>query len=171
MAEPFIAQVWESSAAARREMPDQPPIVRRAVALGRGVLEPLAPLASLAGPSGDALALKLHPLQRHLPRDVLLGVVEQTLVTAINQVWPCCPGLPCKKTHSPPPPPPTFLFCWESGFALASLAGPSGNALALKLQPLQRHLPRDALLGVVEQSPGGGGGGCSAGQRSKARPG
>lgn len=85
MAEPFVAQVWESCAAARRELPDHLPIVRRAVALGRGALEPLAPLASLAGPSGDALALKLHPLQRNLPRDALLNVVEQVLVTAINQ--------------------------------------------------------------------------------------
>ncbi|KAK9852135.1 hypothetical protein WJX84_004569 [Apatococcus fuscideae] len=86
MAEPFVAQVWEACAAARRELPDHLPIVRRAVALGRGALEPLAPLASLAGPSGDALALKLHPLQRHLPRDALLSIVEQVLVTAINQV-------------------------------------------------------------------------------------
>jgi transcription elongation factor SPT6 len=44
-----LAALWESSLAAKEEMPEQPPLIRRAVALGRLALDPLAVLASLCG--------------------------------------------------------------------------------------------------------------------------
>ena len=66
MADESLAAAWEASAAAREELPAaSTPIVRRAVALGRQLLDPLALLAALAAPGGgrEVLALQLHPLQ------------------------------------------------------------------------------------------------------------
>lgn len=44
-----VAAVWADSAAARGEVGDQPPAVRKALALGRCLLEPLVVVASLCG--------------------------------------------------------------------------------------------------------------------------
>ena len=71
MADESVAAAWENSAAAREELAGSAPapIIRRAVALGRQLLDPLAVLASLCGGGGgikagrEVLALALHPLQ------------------------------------------------------------------------------------------------------------
>jgi len=71
MADESVAAAWENSAAARDELAASAPapIIRRAVALGRQLLDPLAVLASLCGGGGgvkagkEVLALALHPLQ------------------------------------------------------------------------------------------------------------
>ena len=71
MADEAVAAAWENSSAAREELAGSAPapIVRRAVALGRQMLDPLAVLASLCGGGGgvkagrEVLALSLHPLQ------------------------------------------------------------------------------------------------------------
>ncbi|BDA45673.1 Transcription elongation factor SPT6 [Coccomyxa sp. Obi] len=81
-----LAALWQTSAAAQAEMGDQPPLVRRAVALARCALDPLAVLASLCGPSGEILGANLHPLQDVLPKQELLAVAERICITATNQV-------------------------------------------------------------------------------------
>ena len=59
-----LAALWENSVAAQAELSGSAGIVRRAVALGRQLLDPLALLAALAsGPGKEVLALSLHPLQ------------------------------------------------------------------------------------------------------------
>lgn len=66
MADESVAAAWENSAAARQELQTTAdvPIVRRAVALGRQLLDPLALLASLCSGGGrEVLALQLHALQ------------------------------------------------------------------------------------------------------------
>lgn len=81
-----VASLWEKCSAAREELPDQPPAVRRAVALARWFVDPLAVLASLAGPKKEILSLPLNDMQHLLPKDQLATMVEQVLVTAVNQV-------------------------------------------------------------------------------------
>ncbi|CAL8470742.1 g10284 [Coccomyxa elongata] len=85
-ADETLAALWQSSAAAQAEMGDQPPLVRRAVALARCALDPLAVLASLCGRSGEILGANLHPLQDVLPKQELLAVAERICITATNQV-------------------------------------------------------------------------------------
>lgn len=76
MADEAVAAAWENSAAARDELAASAPapIIRRAVALGRQLLDPLAVLASLCGGGGgikagkEVLALALHPLQAQVGR-------------------------------------------------------------------------------------------------------
>lgn len=65
MADESVAAAWENSAPAREELAASSPmpIVRRAVGLGRQLLDPLALLASLCGRSREVLSLQLHPLQ------------------------------------------------------------------------------------------------------------
>ena len=48
-ADESLALAWENCSAAREELGDQRTEVRRAVALGRSLLDPLAVLASLCG--------------------------------------------------------------------------------------------------------------------------
>ena len=62
-ADDAAARLFEVSAAADAVMREQPPAVRRAVALGRQLLDPMAVASSLFGPDAPALALPLHPLQ------------------------------------------------------------------------------------------------------------
>lgn len=65
MVDESVAAAWENSAPAREELAasSPAPIVRRAVGLGRQLLDPLALLASLCGRSREVLSLQLHPLQ------------------------------------------------------------------------------------------------------------
>ena len=64
MADESVAAAWENSSSAKEELAATPAaIVRRAVALGRQLLDPLAMLAGLCGSGREILALTLHPLQ------------------------------------------------------------------------------------------------------------
>ena len=81
-----VAALWENSEAAKQEMPVAAPVVRRAVALARQALEPLAVLCSLCGPSREILSLQLNPLQACLGEDERMRAVEETLTTAVAQV-------------------------------------------------------------------------------------
>lgn len=88
MADESVAAAWENSVAGRDELAASTPapIVRRAVALGRQLLDPLAVLASICGGGREVLALPLHPLQGQLLEEERLGAVERTLVSAASQV-------------------------------------------------------------------------------------
>ncbi len=48
-----LAALWENSAAARNELREHAPLVRRAVGLGRAALDPLSLLAALCGPDKE----------------------------------------------------------------------------------------------------------------------
>ncbi|KAL0039173.1 hypothetical protein WJX77_010168 [Trebouxia sp. C0004] len=87
LADQTIAQLWETSAAAREELTDQPPLVRRAVAMARAAISGNLPvLCSLAGMSREILALQMHPMQKAVTGEELYKAVEQALVTATCQV-------------------------------------------------------------------------------------
>eukprot|EP00884_Botryococcus_braunii_P001188 jgi/Botrbrau1/1106/Bobra.0162s0007.1 len=85
-ADESLAALWELTAAARQEFPEQKSIVRRAVALARHALDPLAVLAALFSPANEILSLTLHPLQSAIPADDLLRTYERVMVTAVSQV-------------------------------------------------------------------------------------
>ncbi len=51
-ADESVPALWENSSAAAAELPAAPGVVRRSVALGRLMLDPLALLASLCGEWG-----------------------------------------------------------------------------------------------------------------------
>lgn len=48
-AEETLARLWENSGSAREEFREYPSIVRRAIGLGRSMLDPIALLSNLAG--------------------------------------------------------------------------------------------------------------------------
>ena len=54
-ADQSLAEAWDNSSAAREELGEQPGMIRRAIGLGRSLLDPLAVLAALCG----ALALNI----------------------------------------------------------------------------------------------------------------
>ncbi|KAG6769045.1 hypothetical protein POTOM_024660 [Populus tomentosa] len=61
-------------------------IVKRAVALGRYLQNPLAMVATLCGPAREILSWKLNPLENFLTPDDKYMVIEQVMVDATNQV-------------------------------------------------------------------------------------
>jgi transcription elongation factor SPT6 len=61
-------------------------IVKRAVALGRYLQNPLAMIATLCGPGKEILSWKLHALEHFLTPDEKYEVVEQVMVDATNQI-------------------------------------------------------------------------------------
>jgi hypothetical protein len=70
--------------------------VRRAVALGRMALDPLAVLASLCGRGGEALSLQLHAMQDRVPPEDLARAIEKVCMgvgaagTARWRAWAPC---------------------------------------------------------------------------------
>ena len=60
--------------------------MKRAVALGRYLQNPLAMIATLCGPGKEILSWKLHALEQFLTPDEKYEVVEQVMVDATNQI-------------------------------------------------------------------------------------
>jgi transcription elongation factor SPT6 len=60
--------------------------VKRAVALGRYLQNPLAMIATLCGPGKEILSWKLHTLEQFLTPDEKYDVLEQVMVDATNQI-------------------------------------------------------------------------------------
>lgn len=61
-------------------------IVKRAVALGRYLQNPLAMVATLCGPGKEILSWKLCPLEHFLTPDEKYEMVEQIMIDATNQI-------------------------------------------------------------------------------------
>ncbi|KAL5977005.1 hypothetical protein ACLOJK_021343 [Asimina triloba] len=61
-------------------------IVKRAVALGRYLQNPLAMIATLCGPGREILSWKLHMLEQFLTPDEKYEMVERLMIDATNQV-------------------------------------------------------------------------------------
>uniref|UniRef100_A0A061RB87 Transcription elongation factor SPT6 n=1 Tax=Tetraselmis sp. GSL018 TaxID=582737 RepID=A0A061RB87_9CHLO len=81
-----VSKLWASTAEAQEEITEQGDQVRRGVGLGRSVIEPLAVLAGLCGPAMEVLSLPLHPLQKAVANSARHHVVEQVMITAVNQI-------------------------------------------------------------------------------------
>lgn len=61
-------------------------IVRRAVALGRFLQNPVTMVSSLCGTMKEILSLRLHPMQNSLTNEELYETIERVMVTVVNQV-------------------------------------------------------------------------------------
>ncbi|XP_011040704.1 PREDICTED: transcription elongation factor SPT6-like isoform X1 [Populus euphratica] len=81
-----LPRLYENSRISSDQLPGQSGIVKRAVALGRYLQNPLAMVATLCGPSKEILSWKLNPLENFLTPDDKYMVIEQVMVDATNQV-------------------------------------------------------------------------------------
>ncbi|KAK9807078.1 hypothetical protein WJX73_001549 [Symbiochloris irregularis] len=82
-----IPAVWATCDLAKEELSAHLDIARKAVAIARMALEPLAVASAVCHPTcKNALSLPLHPLQSTLPQELFLAALHQTLITLVNQV-------------------------------------------------------------------------------------
>ncbi|CAL1390765.1 unnamed protein product [Linum trigynum] len=81
-----LPRLYENSRISSDQLPSQPGIVKRAVALGRYLQNPLAMVATLCGPEREILSWKLNPLESFLTPDEKYSMVEQVLVDVTSQV-------------------------------------------------------------------------------------
>ncbi|XP_062180009.1 transcription elongation factor SPT6 homolog isoform X2 [Phragmites australis] len=81
-----VPRLYENSRISSDQFPGQSGIVKRAVALGRYLQNPLAMIATLCGPGKEILSWKLHALEQFLTPDEKYEVVEQVMVDATNQI-------------------------------------------------------------------------------------
>ncbi|KAM0026592.1 putative tex-like protein, HTH domain superfamily [Helianthus debilis subsp. tardiflorus] len=85
-ADETLPHLYENSRISSEQLQPQSGIVRRAVALGRYLQNPLAMAATLCGPAKEILSWKLTPLESFLTPDEKYSMVEQIMVDATNQV-------------------------------------------------------------------------------------
>ncbi|XP_059668271.1 transcription elongation factor SPT6 homolog [Cornus florida] len=81
-----LPHLYENSRISSDQLPGQSGIVKRAVALGRHLQNPLAMVATLCGPGREILSWKLSSLESFLTPDEKYGMVEQVMVDVTNQV-------------------------------------------------------------------------------------
>ncbi|XP_050388044.1 transcription elongation factor SPT6 homolog [Argentina anserina] len=80
-----LARLYENSRISSDQLPAQSGIVKRAVALGRYLQNPLAMVATLCGPGREILSWKLNPLENFLTQDEKYTMIEQVMVDVTNQ--------------------------------------------------------------------------------------
>ncbi|XP_071726700.1 transcription elongation factor SPT6 homolog isoform X2 [Rutidosis leptorrhynchoides] len=85
-ADETLPHLYENSRISSDQLQPQSGIVKRAVALGRYLQNPLAMAATLCGPAKEILSWKLSPLECFLTPDEKYSMVEQIMVDATNQV-------------------------------------------------------------------------------------
>nr|GMC79287.1 transcription elongation factor SPT6 homolog [Ipomoea batatas] len=83
-----LPHLYENSRISADQLPSQSGIVRRAVALGRYLQNPLAMVGTLCGPGREILSWKLSSMENFLTPDEKYGMIEQIMVDATNQVGP-----------------------------------------------------------------------------------
>ncbi|KAI3694464.1 hypothetical protein L1987_77429 [Smallanthus sonchifolius] len=85
-ADQTLPHLYENSRISSEQLQPQSGIVKRAVALGRYLQNPLAMAATLCGPAKEILSWKLTPLESFLTPDEKYSMVEQIMVDVTNQV-------------------------------------------------------------------------------------
>ncbi|KAA3478359.1 transcription elongation factor SPT6-like [Gossypium australe] len=81
-----LPRLYENSRISADQLPGTSGIVKRAVALGRYLQNPLAMVAALCGPEKEILSWKLNPMENFLTADEKYSIIEQVLVDVTNQV-------------------------------------------------------------------------------------
>lgn len=85
-ADESIPLLYEKSKVSESQLSGQPEMVRRAVALGRAIQNPLAALAALCGPGREVALLRMHAMQGLVSQEELWGAVERVMTTISTQV-------------------------------------------------------------------------------------
>ncbi|XP_047166736.1 transcription elongation factor SPT6-like [Vigna umbellata] len=86
LGETVLPRLYEDSEISTRQLPRQDGIVRRAVALGRYLLNPLAMVATLCGEENEIVCWKVTPLEKFLTSDEKLKMIEWVMTDVTNQV-------------------------------------------------------------------------------------
>ncbi|XP_011034669.1 PREDICTED: transcription elongation factor SPT6-like isoform X2 [Populus euphratica] len=81
-----LPQLYEKSEVSLRHFPGQEGIVKRAVALGRYLQNPLAMIATLCGVQKEIVSWKLTSLDHFLTPEEKYGMIEMLMVDITNQV-------------------------------------------------------------------------------------
>ncbi|PPS18321.1 hypothetical protein GOBAR_AA02241 [Gossypium barbadense] len=81
-----LPRLYENSRISTDQLPSESGIVRRPVALGRYLQNPLTMVATLCGSGKEILSWKLNPMENFLTADEKYGMIEQVLVDVTNQV-------------------------------------------------------------------------------------
>ncbi|XP_065867343.1 transcription elongation factor SPT6 homolog isoform X2 [Euphorbia lathyris] len=81
-----LPEIYETSEVSSCQLPGQQGIVRRAVALGRYLQNPLAMIATLCSPQKEIVTWKLSSLDHFLTPDEKYGMIERVLLDITNQV-------------------------------------------------------------------------------------
>lgn len=81
-----LPHLYENTRISSDQLPGQSGIVKRAVALGRYLQNPLAMVSTLCGPGREILSWKLCSLEDFITPDEKYGMIEQVMVDATNQV-------------------------------------------------------------------------------------
>uniref|UniRef100_A0A2P2KHS7 Transcription elongation factor spt6 n=1 Tax=Rhizophora mucronata TaxID=61149 RepID=A0A2P2KHS7_RHIMU len=81
-----LPRLYENSRISSDQLPGQSGIVKRAVALGRYLQNPLAMVATLCGPGREILSWKLNLHENFLTPDERYAMIEQVMVDVTNQV-------------------------------------------------------------------------------------
>ncbi|KAJ1428325.1 YqgF/RNase H-like domain superfamily [Sesbania bispinosa] len=80
-----LPRLYEDSEISMSQLPRQHGIVKRAVALGRYLLNPLAMVATLCGIKQEVVSWKLNPLEEFLTSDEKLEIIEWVMTDVTNQ--------------------------------------------------------------------------------------
>ncbi|KAL2337306.1 hypothetical protein Fmac_011752 [Flemingia macrophylla] len=86
LGEEGLPRLYEVSEISASQLLRQDGIVKRAVALGRFLLNPLAMVATLCGEKKEVLSWNLTPLQKFLTSDEKLEIIEWVMTDVTNQV-------------------------------------------------------------------------------------
>ncbi|KAK8629753.1 hypothetical protein V6N13_078582 [Hibiscus sabdariffa] len=81
-----LPQLYEHSPISTDQLPEQPGIIKRAVALGRYLQNPLAMVATLCGANREIVSWKLSSLDNFLTPNEKYEMIEQVMVDVTNQV-------------------------------------------------------------------------------------
>ncbi|KAG5047637.1 hypothetical protein JHK86_017043 [Glycine max] len=81
-----LPRLYEDSKISENQLPRQHGIVKRAVALGRYLLNPLAMVATLCGVKNEIVSWKLNTLEKFLTSDEKLEIIEWVMTDVTNQV-------------------------------------------------------------------------------------
>eukprot|EP01124_Arcella_intermedia_P007505 TRINITY_DN14602_c0_g1_i1.p1 TRINITY_DN14602_c0_g1~~TRINITY_DN14602_c0_g1_i1.p1 ORF type:complete len:1488 (+),score=459.79 TRINITY_DN14602_c0_g1_i1:541-4464(+) len=85
-ANPEAANIYSSSKHAEKTYPSLSIGARRAISLGRRVLDPLVEYSRLCNRDKEVLCLKLHNLQDFVNQNVLFDTLERVFVTLVNAI-------------------------------------------------------------------------------------
>ncbi|PWA39573.1 polyribonucleotide nucleotidyltransferase [Artemisia annua] len=81
-----LPRLYEKSEISSEQLQSRPGIVKRVVALGRYLQNPLAMTATLCGPGKEILSWKLSPLDNFMTSNEKYIIFEQVMVDVTNQV-------------------------------------------------------------------------------------